>query len=414
MNINPEKVTAVVPARNCRRALAVCLAALCGGDCRPQIIVVDDASDDGTAQMVREKWPSAVLLEVPVHTGFAHAANLGLRLVRTEYALLIRPELQPGRSCVRKLLEALEPSARRCAQRERDGEQDPFSENGSAQAEQNPAAMNQIFCAVPRPSFRDRKSDFRAEITGSKSRRRFRRWDPAEVCGAPSQRHMNTPFGKTCSATFITLAVPDGCAMYRMKTLEEIGWLDERHFDGLEALDLSLRAALRGVWTVQVPGAHVRPVRPAEQGEPCNACGLPMDTFRRQLAAGNGIYILYKHLSVLPGFWYFRLAAAVRQAQRRSFGKRGEEDAFRMAQLRGKALCSLERERREALEHGVSVWAENLPDAAFLGMDKAAERVYPLFLAEKTPFSVPGIREALGIQELVRRSLPGILDQCTI
>lgn len=379
VNGNKKKVTAVVPARNCRRELAVCLAALCGGDCPPEIIVVDDASDDGTAQMVREKWPSAVLLQTPVHTGFAHAANLGLRLVRTEYALLIRPQLQPGRSCVRKLLEALEPS---------------------------------IFCAVPRPAFHASTARSEALPSGSGA---FR---PAARTGGMAEKkrkrkNNGSAVNTNSGSAVLTLAVPDGCAMYRMKTLEEIGWLDERHFDGLEALDLSLRAAVFGAWTVQVPGAHVRPVRTADREVPRNAYGLPMDTFRRQLAAGNWIYVLYKHFAGLPGFLFFRLAAAaVQPAQRRSFGRRGEKDAFRMAQIRGKALCSLERERRGALEQGVSVWAENLPDAAFLGMDKEAERVYPLFLAEQIPFSAAGIREVLGARELFRRSLPEILDQC--
>ena len=176
MNHFQQKVTAVLPARNCRRELAVCISALLAGDCPPQIIVVDDGSDDGTAQMVGRRWPSAVLLRVPAHTGFAHAANMGLRLVQTQYAFLIRPELQPGRSCVRRLLEALEA---------------PGAEND--------------FCAVPEPWKRS----------------------GANRGTGPVRRRQPVP----------VLAVPDGCAMYRMEVLEEIGWFDERHFDGLEAFD---------------------------------------------------------------------------------------------------------------------------------------------------------------------------------
>ena len=83
-----KKVTAVLPARNCRRDLHRCLSALSRGDYVPDVIVVDDGSDDGTQQMIREHWPQVTFLSLGAHTGYAHAANAGLRLVRTQYAFL--------------------------------------------------------------------------------------------------------------------------------------------------------------------------------------------------------------------------------------------------------------------------------------------------------------------------------------
>ena len=50
-----KKVTAVLPARNCRRELHRCLSALSRGDFVPDVIVVDDGSDDGTQQMIKEE-----------------------------------------------------------------------------------------------------------------------------------------------------------------------------------------------------------------------------------------------------------------------------------------------------------------------------------------------------------------------
>ena len=102
-----KKVTAVLPARNCRRELHRCLSALSRGDFVPDVIVVDDGSDDGTQQMIRERWPQVTFLSLGAHTGYAHAANAGLRLVRTQYAFLIRPDLQPGRKCVDRLLKGM-------------------------------------------------------------------------------------------------------------------------------------------------------------------------------------------------------------------------------------------------------------------------------------------------------------------
>ena len=353
MNHFQKKVTAVLPARNCRRELAVCISALLAGDCPPQIIVVDDGSDDGTAQMVGRRWPSAVLLRVPAHTGFAHAANMGLRLVQTQYAFLIRPELQPGRSCVRRLLEALEA---------------PGAEND--------------FCAVPEPWKRS----------------------GANRGTGPVRRRQPVP----------VLAVPDGCAMYRMEVLEEIGWFDERHFDSLEALDLALRAALAGARTVQVPGARVRPADgpgggcAADSGR--NAYGVRVNTFRRQMTAGNAGFVFYKNLPLFQRALNLPALTAVERAQAAAFAARGEIEEYRMARERGRALCALEKERREALADGVSVWAETLADASFLGMEEPADRMYPLFLAQKAPFSLHGLPECAQLQRLLIRELPAIRD----
>ena len=49
-----KKVTAVLPARNCRQELQKCLSALSRSSYIPGIIVVDDGSDDGTRQMILE------------------------------------------------------------------------------------------------------------------------------------------------------------------------------------------------------------------------------------------------------------------------------------------------------------------------------------------------------------------------
>ena len=93
-------------------------------------------------------------------------------------------------------------------------------------------------------------------------------------------------------------------------------------------------------------------------------------------------------------------------AQIADFLKRREAGAYRMAVMRGRALCSLERERRAALADGVSVYRENLEDAAFLGMDEAARRILPLFLAEKEPLAAARIPEYLHLQKMLVQEFP--------
>ena len=69
----------------------------------------------------------------------------------------------------------------------------------------------------------------------------------------------------------------------------------------------------------------------------------------------------------------------------------------------------MEKEKRTALEEGVGIWPENLSDASFLGMDEAASRIYPLFLAEKEPASFSRFGRYLHIQGMIAAELPRII-----
>lgn len=359
-----KKITAVLPARNCRQDLYRCLSVLGRGKTVPDIIVVDDGSDDETEKMIRRHWPAVTYLSLPAHTGYAHASNAGLRLVRTEYAFLIRPDFVAGKNCLSRLLETME-------------------------------GDESVFCAVP---------EFRAAQAGKKTGKVDR-----ESCADRIFRkaEVKTFFPGTDwksrrrHAVKQIIAVPDGCAMYRMSALEEIGWMDERHFDSLEAFDLSLRAALHGWKTAEVRGAAV--------GCRARDGGGAKSALRQQLAVGNGRYVFYKNIPAimrLPGLPVF---AAVDAAQLASFVRRGGLGSYKTALERGHALCSLEKDRRAALGGGVGIWPENLSDASFLGMDEAAEKMYPLFLSEKEPVLAGRLARYLRIQWMLTAELPQLI-----
>lgn len=361
-----KKVTAVLPVRNCRQELFRCLSALGRGSYVPDIIVVDDGSDDRTQEMILRHWPGVTCLSLKAHTGYAHAANAGLRLVRTEFAFLIRPELTAGKKCIERLLKSME---------------------------------EDVFCAVP--EFRtakektlspdgDRKNG-RSRGTGRKKDRDAEKvFFPETLCTKAKRRRAEQ-----------IIAVPDGCAMYRMQALEEIGWLDERHFDGLVAFDLSLRGALSGWKSVKVSGAAVRQDAADKSGG--------SDRFRLQLAAGNGMYVFYKNIPGPMRILGLPMFAAADAAQIASFAGKGGLGAYKTALERGRALCNMEKERRAALGSGVGIWPENLTDASFLGMDEEAGKIYPLFLAEKEPLSFRRIGKYLRIQGMMAAELPELI-----
>jgi hypothetical protein len=63
-----------------------------------ETFVVDNASTDGSAQMVRERFPWVRLIENEENVGFARANNQAIRQSRGRYVLLLNPdtEVQPG------------------------------------------------------------------------------------------------------------------------------------------------------------------------------------------------------------------------------------------------------------------------------------------------------------------------------
>jgi GT2 family glycosyltransferase len=95
----PPRVSVIVVSYEAREELCRCLAALATHVTLPhEVIVVDNASADGSAPAVRSLFPAVRLLEVGDNVGFARGCNLGLEAARGDYVLLLNPdaELEAG------------------------------------------------------------------------------------------------------------------------------------------------------------------------------------------------------------------------------------------------------------------------------------------------------------------------------
>ena len=57
-------------------------------ECRTEIFVVDNNSNDGSVEMVREKFPEVKLIENKENTGFSVANNQAIKISKGEYVLL--------------------------------------------------------------------------------------------------------------------------------------------------------------------------------------------------------------------------------------------------------------------------------------------------------------------------------------
>lgn len=95
----PPRITAVIPAYNEASRIGRVLRVLARLPALAQIIVVDDGSSDGTASLVRRRFPRVELIILPANRGKAAAVAAGVRAAKSDYVLLVDADLQnPNRS----------------------------------------------------------------------------------------------------------------------------------------------------------------------------------------------------------------------------------------------------------------------------------------------------------------------------
>ena len=106
----PVEVSVIIVSYNTREFLSVCLSALYGKTAEPsfEVIVVDNASSDGSADMAAQQFPAARLIRNSDNLGYAGAVNQAMRESRGRYFLILNPDIEVNETSVANLWAFME------------------------------------------------------------------------------------------------------------------------------------------------------------------------------------------------------------------------------------------------------------------------------------------------------------------
>ena len=96
----PVELSIVIVSYECRDHVLACLESLdrVGSSRRFEVIVVDNASSDGTVAAIEQRWPHVQVVAMDVNAGFARANNIGFARARGRFVLVLNPDtrVEPG------------------------------------------------------------------------------------------------------------------------------------------------------------------------------------------------------------------------------------------------------------------------------------------------------------------------------
>ena len=221
-----SRLTIVIVTYNSRHEIDVALGAL--REPRPciehEILVVDNASVDGTASHVRATWPDVRVIDAGGNLGFAAANNIGIRHSASEIVLLLNPDTRATGDVVDRIVSYLDarPDASVVGPRIVDTE---------GRAELSFGAMISPF------------SELRQKVL---------------VVGSGRRLPVLTQLVDTMTRrTQVVDWVSGACLMIRRADLEAAGLLDERFFMYTEDVDLCATVRARGRLVVFFADAHI-------------------------------------------------------------------------------------------------------------------------------------------------------------
>jgi GT2 family glycosyltransferase len=211
----PGLLSVVIPNWNGGRFLPVCLDALARQTFPTiEVLIVDNASTDGSPDRVRRDHPQVTLIELPTNRGFTGACNAGLWAARGEFVALLNNDTEVDTGWAAAVVEAF----------------------GRADDIGSVASKMLLF---------DQRD--RLHTAG----------DYFTVDGRAGNRGVWEPVGGRFDREEFVFSACGGSSVYRRNMLDQIGLLDDDFFFSLEDVDLGWRAQLAGWRCLYTPSAIV-------------------------------------------------------------------------------------------------------------------------------------------------------------
>jgi GT2 family glycosyltransferase len=107
-------ISVVVVGWNAKHYLELCLDSLLSAPPKRsmEVIVVDNASSDGSAEMIESRFPQVKLIKSLENLGFARGNNIGIHQCTGRYIALINPDVIVFPGCLDSLADFLDQNAR--------------------------------------------------------------------------------------------------------------------------------------------------------------------------------------------------------------------------------------------------------------------------------------------------------------
>src|SRR4051812_47127658 len=104
----PKAASVVIPNWNGRDLLEKYLPSIVtalAGNPDNEIVVVDNGSEDGSAEFVRAKFPDVNLVALPRNLGFGGGSNAGFRAAKNDIVVLLNSDMRVAPDFLAPLLE---------------------------------------------------------------------------------------------------------------------------------------------------------------------------------------------------------------------------------------------------------------------------------------------------------------------
>lgn len=106
---NPTKLSIIIVSYNVADLIGACLASVAASrDIVPEVFVIDNASQDGSAHVVREAFPSVRLIANSANRGFGAANNQALPECTGRYIVLLNPDTTVEPESFRNMVEFMD------------------------------------------------------------------------------------------------------------------------------------------------------------------------------------------------------------------------------------------------------------------------------------------------------------------